>query len=398
VKLELSPAGTNNFKEMTSVGPGAYDIRVLTSGIAYKAVVKIGSEEHVLGIEKETGKISHPLVNPYVIDREIGRFKHTFAASSSTASIDPSTCVVSMTGLGVGDVPIQVAVYGVDKLVSEGNQLSTVVKVAGGSEPGNAVTDEVAANACSDQCKYYEPSEFEDSVSARWARGDYGDYSQNLNIHKDRREWNMMDKKICVSAGKVAANYKAKYGKPLDDHRLIFQLSLEDEMQMIAYSIPSCKREFLFNRGTCGCFAEETRILLGDQQTEKVISQLTEFDQVWNPILKRSMSIKRMTKGPEKYPMLEVKVGGKMLNVTGNHPFPTAEGVMAAYKLSPGQTILAENGEWQAVESVEADSRNQGKDVWNLELEGARDNLDNHYVLANGVITGDLFIQESLGK
>ncbi len=36
--------------------------------------------------------------------------------------------------------------------------------------------------------------------------------------------------------------------------------------------------------------------------------------------------------------------------------------------------------------------------VWNLELEGADDDLNNHYVVANGIVTGDLLIQMRLKK
>ena len=109
-------------------------------------------------------------------------------------------------------------------------------------------------------------------------------------------------------------------------------------------------------------------------------------------------TVKRVIAGPEKLPLYAVKVLGNTVRVTNGHPFLTPMGLKAAKDLQAGDLIV-DNGEKKKVESVTIEERKSGDkdpEVWNFEMEGASD--DDHYVLANGVMTGDLYLQIKLQK
>jgi hypothetical protein len=139
-------------------------------------------------------------------------------------------------------------------------------------------------------------------------------------------------------------------------------------------------------------------ITLGDGKTQKRITELTERDQVWNPITRRSQSIARMTRGPENVPMFDIQIEGKTVRVTGTHPFPTNEGPRAAFELQEGDRVRTAEGKSGVIQNIATvPAGEKAPMVWNLELAAGED-LRDHYVLANGVVTGDLYIQTRLQK
>lgn len=153
--------------------------------------------------------------------------------------------------------------------------------------------------------------------------------------------------------------------------------------------------QILGARTACGCVAEDTMITLGDGKTEKRIDQLTAYDTIWNPITKKAMKMKKLTRGPEKIPMLKIEVGGKEISVTGNHPFPARDGMKTAFNLVEGQEIMIGEGQWQKIQKISAvaPDKDNAPVVWNIHLDAPDDDWDAHHYLANGVITGDLLIQ-----
>lgn len=149
-------------------------------------------------------------------------------------------------------------------------------------------------------------------------------------------------------------------------------------------------------RTSDGCFAEDTLIRLADG-SEKEISQLAKGDLVWNPVNLRAMAVKRMTVGPEKKPMSRVFVEGRAVDVTDGHPFMTQNGWKKTAELNVGDMVKSASGAFSPVTAITALPVGANlPTVYNLALEG--DAADDHYVLANGVVTGDLYIQEKLEK
>ncbi|MCX6127813.1 MAG: hypothetical protein NTX25_01965 [Proteobacteria bacterium] len=59
--------------------------------------------------------------------------------------------------------------------------------------------------------------------------------------------------------------------------------------------------------------------------------------------------------------------------------------------------VLSQDGSYEAISNIEEKHYENAPTVWNLELD-TDTNSDNHYVLANGIVTGDLFLQNLLRK
>lgn len=136
---------------------------------------------------------------------------------------------------------------------------------------------------------------------------------------------------------------------------------------------------------------------MGDDKTEKRIDQIVKGDRISNLLLKKALAICRMTRGPEKIPMLKFKVDGKSLSVRGNHPFPTRSGMKTTFSLSVGDEILVQDKGWQSITSIESvEAGAQAPNVWNIEVDAPGDQWDAHHYVANGVVTGDLMIQVKL--
>ncbi|RYZ52647.1 MAG: hypothetical protein EOP07_19260 [Proteobacteria bacterium] len=163
-----------------------------------------------------------------------------------------------------------------------------------------------------------------------------------------------------------------------------------------AYLEPTCEREFIGVRDACGCFAEDTSILFADGSS-KAAQDVRQGDWLWNPKNKSAQQVKRVIAGPEKFPLIQVKSAGRTVSVTRDHPFLTPEGLKTATELRVGDQILGESST-DVVEAInELASDNPAPVVWNFELEGSEAD-DDHYVSANGIMTGDLYLQIKLKK
>ena len=197
---------------------------------------------------------------------------------------------------------------------------------------------------------------------------------------------------------KAAAEYKTALGSSPTSYNDFFNSSFTPSWDYYTYMPKTCARALLMTRNNCGCFSDDTKILLGDGTTEKRITELSSADLIWNPITKKAMAIEKMTQGPEPIPMLEVSAAGKSVKVTGKHPFPTPDGVRTAFTLQVGDRIkIGGHREWVKIERIQVLAVPEGKPpvVWNLELRGSKAEAD-HYIVADGIITGDLYLQRLL--
>ncbi|RZA18202.1 MAG: hypothetical protein EOP10_21445 [Proteobacteria bacterium] len=210
-----------------------------------------------------------------------------------------------------------------------------------------------------------------------------------------REETGAKDVKICENMQKPFDSAKKAFGKDPDQLWMLLSSGWND-LTYYYYRAPDCNRKFLMDRTSCGCFQEDTQITLGDGQSTRAIHELTESDRVWNPILKKAQRIKRMTRGPEALPMLTIQTASGSVTVTGGHPFPLPDGsIVQAHDLKAGDQVLV-NEAWETILTVEIKQSAQQPVVWNLELTGD-DRQDSHFILANGIVTGDLKIQEDIG-
>jgi hypothetical protein len=158
----------------------------------------------------------------------------------------------------------------------------------------------------------------------------------------------------------------------------------------------NCKATTIL-RQDLGCFAPNTRIRLGDGTSEKRISELADGDLVWNPIRQKAMAIQRLMIGPEKIPLWTVTSESGVVRVTAKHPFLTPTGIRSADELKAGDRLLGIKGE-EKILSVMEDSHAPTDWVWNFEIVTDSKDPADHAILADGVVTGDLYLQERLGQ
>ena len=104
----------------------------------------------------------------------------------------------------------------------------------------------------------------------------------------------------------------------------------------------------------------------------------------------------KLTIGPELKPLVHIAVNGKVVKVTDTHPFMTRRGWVQARALTTADEVRSGRNQYLKVTSVTLGAI--GRTVANLALEGAADQHDLHYVLADGVVTGDLVIQNMIDR
>jgi len=147
-------------------------------------------------------------------------------------------------------------------------------------------------------------------------------------------------------------------------------------------------------RNNDGCFDESTQIRMADG-SNRIITQLKKGEFVFNPVTKLPAKITKLTIGPELKHLLNVRVGERVVKVTDTHPFMTRRGWVSAKNLKKGEEVLSGEKSFLPVQGIELGEF--GRTVVNLALEGPADRPELHYVLADGVVTGDL-ATESFGK
>lgn len=217
---------------------------------------------------------------------------------------------------------------------------------------------------------------------------------------------------VCANYEGVAANISSEFGnRPIQTIRTDSGLdwagkwvsvwasqngSAKQYEKFYAFIAPSCARQLIGGRkNNCGCFEESTLIRMADG-SERTAAEIRQGDLLWNPKTQKNQYVKRVIAGPEKIPLYAVKIKGSIVRVTQGHPFLTPSGLVQAKDLRDGDRII-DNGQENQVESVIAEARDASAPdptVWNFELEGESD--DDHYVLANGIMTGDLYLQMKL--
>ena len=146
-------------------------------------------------------------------------------------------------------------------------------------------------------------------------------------------------------------------------------------------------------RNNDGCFDETTLIRMSDG-SDRLITELRMGEFVYNPVTKMPARITKLTIGPELKPLINVSVGGRVVKVTDTHPFMTRRGWIQAKNLKTSDQVLSGSKVYLPVTAVELGAL--GRTVANLALEGPASQAELHYVLANGVVTGDLVIQNML--
>lgn len=143
-----------------------------------------------------------------------------------------------------------------------------------------------------------------------------------------------------------------------------------------------------------GCFKMTTKIRMADG-SDRMIALLKAGDEVLNPVTGNTQRIKRVIEGPEAdKPMYEVGTLSSYAVVTEGHPFMTLAGLKVAKDLTNDDLIIGTDGLYHRVTKLVERAINPTQMVRNIELESDDHSPENHQVLADGVVSGDLYLQE----
>ncbi len=161
----------------------------------------------------------------------------------------------------------------------------------------------------------------------------------------------------------------------------------------------SCYLAFHPNRrpGTAwnnGCFAAGTLIRMADMSL-KPVQRIEEGDQVYNPVTRRPATVSRTIAGPELSPMLVITTTDAAVTVSSQHPFQTAQDLKSAKQLRVGDRILSFGGRLTKITGITKQIATTPPTVYNLALVGNGSDAE-HMIEADGIVTGDLFLQEKV--
>jgi hypothetical protein len=178
-----------------------------------------------------------------------------------------------------------------------------------------------------------------------------------------------------------------------------------------------------------GCFAPETKIKMADG-SEKPIARIQAGDLVWNPVTREGVRVKYPTVGPEKIAMWELGYADKAVIVTQDHPVvinnaalesewnnlsglmgrtslgqPPVRGelprnykVIRASDLKVGDMVYSQDGKFHKLTVLRTLPIKADQQVMNLMLDTTSSRSEDHMLVADGIITGDLYLQEQLKK
>lgn len=404
IKLEIRPASGGpwvNANSIATLQPGLYEGRVKVSGVAMNAIVErngetIAAKSGFLA----NGKLSHAadnmkakdvvIIDPFPIDLN--------------NKVNPEECKF---------LPADDSFEFVTKISGPSGTFVSSVKTIANAENNDPVPrDELVQiylTRCLAQCPFAgHPDNFQYGFEEPFWKGEqtahgkryYGSLAGSPMIHVGVTDGILGGRKLCVNYKKSADAFEYATGAPLNSRWDLDQVEggkFGGLAEYYIYDPDTCAEKKLFDRTKCGCFAEKTLITLGDGKSQKMIKDIRYSDRVWNPLLKKAYPIRKITRGPEAVPMISITASGKELTVTGKHPFPTRSGIKVAHNLEEGEEIQLGDGTWTAISSIESvPPGNRLPVVWNIEVDASNQDLSAHHLLANGVVTGDLYIQTRL--
>jgi hypothetical protein len=172
-----------------------------------------------------------------------------------------------------------------------------------------------------------------------------------------------------------------------------------------------CKEKRMY-----GCFSPETLVLMGDGKTSQRIDAIIQGDFVWNPVTKQPVRVSKVVQGPESKALFEIGYGPYRTHVTEKHPMVVQKSntnllhrtalrvendslnatVKSASEVTLDDLVLGADGEFHPVSVARQLPLKANQIVINIEVAGATEATHDHLIVADGVITGDYFVQKKL--
>lgn len=413
------PSFTQNFGTAAAPLPaGSYTLEVRASGVVYYAELNLSGVSHVLGLDPKSGSVLHGARNVKALDAVIGQYALDInpppAPGSPTISINPTTCEItaspSVAGGSSKGIDFQLTAYGVNGIAAAQAQQTGTLYIA----TPQLVASEPGRRACQENCSkdglWASPHVMDPPA---WSpmlddgilqKGDPALRYDDLMTESEQMNKAGVSGAVCVNYDHVGQMLRDSYQMMPSEILAqkgseFFVEQVRDRMpyrQIYAFIGPSCEKQLIGQRNDCGCFAADTPILMADG-SQRPIQDIRPGDFVWNPRTRAPQAVARVIAGPEEKPMYEVGIVGSELLVTEDHPFLTPFGLVQASELKIGMRLLLGEQETIVVKLQAKPIAESPPIVWNLELAGS-EHEDDHFVWAAGIMTGDLYLQNSLRK
>ncbi len=148
-------------------------------------------------------------------------------------------------------------------------------------------------------------------------------------------------------------------------------------------------------RRDSGCYPRGVQVSLANGDSKKV-EDIAVGDLISNPVTGEARKVLKIVEGPEKLGIVEYGFGDTLAKVTQKHPILTKNGLKTAIELSLSDEVKDKEGKLHQLRHLKVLEVQEGETVINFVLEG--ENKDDHYMLADGIVVGDLYLQKELGK
>jgi hypothetical protein len=129
--------------------------------------------------------------------------------------------------------------------------------------------------------------------------------------------------------------------------------------------------------------------------SELAVERFGDYESVLNPVTGRAARVARITAGEEKHDLVVIDTGTSRVQLTEGHPVPTARGIVQASALRPDDELTVDGGKQVKIRRLTREAPAPGLLVYNIEIEGGA-SADEHMIVANGLVVGDLWLQEQL--
>ena len=143
-------------------------------------------------------------------------------------------------------------------------------------------------------------------------------------------------------------------------------------------------------------FAAGTKIYMDDGSL-KTIEEIRAGDRVRHPEKDRWAAVTQRVTQKESAPLVRFGWDGVCLTTTSRQPVLTDNGFKTAGKLAVGDHVYDAKMVQHALSTVETLPPQRDQKVFNLVLKSASENLRERLLAADGIVSGDLVVQNIVG-
>jgi hypothetical protein len=157
----------------------------------------------------------------------------------------------------------------------------------------------------------------------------------------------------------------------------------------------NCASWWCYPRGKKGCFPRGVSIQLANGHS-KLVEEIAVGDLLYNPVTRKPVEVSQVVEGPEKFPIIQFGYDNLKVRVTTEHVVLTESGLKRAKDLTLQDKVSNKSGEFSQIETLVNEPVERNQSVINFIINDTENKVENHWLLSDGIITGDLYLQEKL--